>query len=976
MLRLADVVIRFRWLIITATLLITGYLGWKMLSVSFNADFSTYLSQDDPTVREYNRIGDIFGGNDIGIVLLSTDEIFTHDNLELIDRLTDAYKKVEGINYVTSLSNVINFRVTGLGLDVGHLYKRDNVPFDSADLDRLRNYILKNDRFVGNLVTRDSKIAAILLQFKGGKTPGNNQFLTSLRVKNATNAVMMEMQNPPNGKLYYGGLPFLVYNMTLLIGNNLSTLIPIMIILLVFILYIGFRHWAGVTFPLIVVGISTSWVTGLMGLLGWQFDLLTGIMPVVLLALGSADGIHLMKRYYELRSNGLNPAEATRQTFQYMGMPIILTTVTTMVGFASLFVSDFSVIRQFGLLTALGVLLALMVTLTLLPALLSFGIGYRMGGSHENRSYGKTERFGKWLFNHKKWVIATSIGVVGIALIAIPRVKKDVDWSLCLAKGSDPYHAEMLLRGKFGGSLPVQIVVGGDLKDPAILQWMQRIERRIEMIPEVDKSRSMAGILAEMNKVLNDRYRVPEKPQGVSNLWFLVEGEDDIKRLVTPSADLGLIQAKLATWHTGTLVASVNSINDYLQTLPDTISVINLSRLQGITKQQVRQEQLRDALHELSWYLDKQEIKRTPETGIKLRNLLNKFTVDAAVRTKIRKDLNEYLESPEAEITLTPYDQDRLLNRLNHSIGQDSLSVSLTTVSHQIVETLPNINREDAEWLGGSLTQIINSVIREASVSLAVTLLEKVTGLKDPDIIKNVKGILWGVNNQYAFIDSKITEKILNDSSTAIKRQVPFSVHQAGMPQVLKGMEEELTPTQIESLLTALLFVLVLLAVIFRSTVVALLAIIPISLTIIINFGVMGYLGIGLDSFTAMIASIAIGLGIDTDIHFITRFKEELVAHGDKLKALQITLKTTGLSILINALAVGLGFMVLLFAGGQHIRRFGGLTAMTVLVSAVFSLTLLAVMISGLSSRFLVQRMVTTKERQTSIGKNRAYEKV
>jgi predicted RND superfamily exporter protein len=119
-----------------------------------------------------------------------------------------------------------------------------------------------------------------------------------------------------------------------------------------------------------------------------------------------------------------------------------------------------------------------------------------------------------------------------------------------------------------------------------------------------------------------------------------------------------------------------------------------------------------------------------------------------------------------------------------------------------------------------------------------------------------------------------------------------------------------------------------------------------------------------------MIASIAIGLGIDTDIHFISRYRDELIASGDKLQALQETIKTTGMSILINALAVGLGFLVLLFAGGQHIRRFGGLTSLTVLVSATLSLTLLAVLIIWLKPKYLVGHSAgddiieTTKEKR------------
>lgn len=966
MLRLADLVIRYRWWVISLTLLFTVFLGWQTLSVTLNADFSTYLSQDDPAVKEYNRIGDIFGGNDIGVVLLSSDQVFITSNLEMISRLTKAYEEVEGISYVTSLSNVIDFRDTEWGLEVGTLIDTDQVPTEESELISLQTYVLENERYAGNLISGDSKTAAILLQFVGSGTSGYNQFQTSLRVKEVTDKILSSLSEAPEAKLYFGGLPFLVYNMTLLISGNLTTLIPVMIFLLVLVLYLGFRHWAGVLFPMIVVSVSVIWVTGIMGLFGLEFDLLTGIMPVVLLALGSADGIHLMKRYYELRNDGNDPRQAARKTFKQMGTPIILTTITTTVGFASLLVSDFSVIQQFGLLTALGVILALIVTLTLLPALLSLGIGFEPGNRKEKSEYHFLDRFGYRVFNHNKLFVAGSLIVVVLAVLVIPRIEKDVDWSLCLARGSDPHHAEMMLREKFKGSLPVQVVVNGNIKDPAILQLMHRVERRLETLPEVSKPGSMGSIMAEMNEVMNDRYRVPEEQQGVSNLWFLIEDEDQIDQVVTPDAGLGLIQAKMGTWHTGTLVASVDSINRYLETLPEQLSVIDLNQLDPQKRWQVKQEQIKQVMEELRWYLRKKNVPLTSDLSAKVRSNLQNFMVNEPVRERVVAALDRYLVSPQAEIVLEAADRAKILDKIRLLLPKDGRIVSPEMVSDLLISTLPELSREDANWMAGSLASIINTNIGEARIQPAIKWIASTSADTDKNFRKNVKGILWNINGNVAFLDSKLANEIIDVGSSAVTREVPVSVHQAGMPEVLKGMEQELVPTQIKSLLAALLFVLVLLAIIHRSALVALIAIVPISLTILVNFGVMGYLGIGLDSFTAMIASIAIGLGIDTDIHFISRYRDELITYGDKLKALQETVKTTGMSILINALAVGLGFLVLLFAGGQHIRRFGGLTSLTVLVSATLTLTLLAVLIVWLKPEYLTGK--TTKEMKPKIG--------
>ncbi|NIA29776.1 MAG: MMPL family transporter, partial [Actinobacteria bacterium] len=580
MLKIADFVIRHRLVVILCIALITVLLGWQAMQVGLNADFSTYLREDDPLVRQYNQVGDIFGGNSIGIALITADDVFTKQSFELIKKLTQAYGNMEGISYVTSLTNVVDFRSTEWGLQVGKLLEKSEIPKTPAEFAALKSYVLSKDRYVGNLVSQDAKATAIVLRFANSDSSNKSltHFTTSLKVKEITDAIVQpEEMARENLQIYFGGMPFLIFNMTMLITHNLELLVPLMVLILVLVLYLGFRNWAGVVFPLLVVSISVTWVIGLMGLFNLQFDLLTGIMPVVLLALGSADGIHLLKRYFEQRRQGQSARDAARLVYKEMGTPIALTTVTTMVGFSSLAISDFTVIRQFGLLTALGVLLALVITLTLLPALLSYGIRFRHGKARVSSHTRVTDSLAVFIVRNKIGILVASLAVVVASLIAIPRIVKDVDWSLCLAKGSSAYHAEMILRDEFGGSLPIQILIDGDLKDPAVLKTMRVIERKLETIPMVSKSASIASVIAEMNSVMNGRYVIPESRQGVSNLWFLIENEDMMKQMVAKGDQEALLQAKLDTWRTAALVAAVDSINNFLAGLPAKLAVVDLS---------------------------------------------------------------------------------------------------------------------------------------------------------------------------------------------------------------------------------------------------------------------------------------------------------------------------------------------------------------------------------------------------------------
>lgn len=969
MLKLADLAIRYRWAVIVGVVTVTAVLGWRATKVGLNADFSTYLSQNDPLVMQFNRIGEIFGGNSFGIALVTAEDVFTKENLELVQRLTETFRNVEGINDVTSLTNVVDFRKTDWGMEVGKLLPRGEIPLTPQELATLKSYVVQNDRFEGNLVSKDGTTTVVILRFAGGSDQVINQFATSFRVKAATESVLAREGLPAGTKIFYGGTPFLIFNMTLLITENLVILVPLMLVVLLSVLYLGFRHWAGVVFPLLVVIVSDIWIVGIMGLMGLEFNLLSGIMPVILLALGSADGIHLLKNYFERQRLGDSPRDSARMAFKKMGTPILLTTITTMAGFSSLVISDFSVIKQFGLLTAVGVLLALIVTLTLLPALLSFGVRSRVVAVRKVEDGRVLNGAAAWIYRNRTGVLLGGAAVVVSSIIAIPRIVKDVDWSLCLARGSGPFHAEMLLREKFGGSLPVQVLVEGDLKDPVILREMQTIERRLETIPLVSKSQSIAGILAEMNEVMNDRYVVPQNREGVANLWFLIEGEDMMDQMVARSDREGLLQAKLASWHTRSVVMAVDSIDAFLATLPTRIVVVDLNRTSQSVRSALNRLKRERILRDLRWDLQKHgvtppdiDLERAVETALN-------GDIDARVRRSVREEVTAYLLSPQSEVELPPDAIGSVSANIDDILERGSVP-GPQSVARIIIGHAPMVDREDAQFLAESLAEVIRVALGEARVAPAVA---RVVELLPPSMSENerlrrdVKGILWQANENLMGVDADAAMGVLSGGEDdAVVREVEWQFRQTGLPPVLYRMEAELTPTQVESLLVSLFFVIVLLSIIHRSFLGGVLSVVPILMTILVNFAVMGFSGIGLDSFTAMIASIAIGLGIDTDIHFVSRLRGELRTDGDELSALQRTTRTTGVSILINALAVGLGFLVLLAAGGQHIRRFGGLTALTILLSAVFTLTILPSLLFWLKPKFL--RLAAEEGRGEMVG--------
>ncbi|MCK4312139.1 MAG: MMPL family transporter, partial [Candidatus Cloacimonetes bacterium] len=188
-----------------------------------------------------------------------------------------------------------------------------------------------------------------------------------------------------------------------------------------------------------------------------------------------------------------------------------------------------------------------------------------------------------------------------------------------------------------------------------------------------------------------------------------------------------------------------------------------------------------------------------------------------------------------------------------------------------------------------------------------------------------------------------------------------------GPPVVDARMLKLMVKGQLQSLALAILFVFVLMIIISRSLTYGTFCTIPVSLTVILNFGIMGWFKIPLDVASVVIASIAIGIGIDYAIHFFNRYKEELAIGKSVEESIKITITNTGQAIFYNATALGLGFLVLIFASMPPMQRFGLLIALTMLFSSMASMTVLPALLY-LKDRKLAAKFTKKAQRKKAHG--------
>ncbi len=146
---------------------------------------------------------------------------------------------------------------------------------------------------------------------------------------------------------------------------------------------------------------------------------------------------------------------------------------------------------------------------------------------------------------------------------------------------------------------------------------------------------------------------------------------------------------------------------------------------------------------------------------------------------------------------------------------------------------------------------------------------------------------------------------------------------------------------QILSLLMSLVVVIILLSIMFKKVLAGIIGSVPIVITAVISFGVMGLFNIPLSTTTALLSSIAVGIGIDYAVHFIERYKIYSKETGDKIIASEHTMQHSGRAIVFNALVVISGFLVLLFSVFPPNRSLGALVSMNMFTSFVGTVSIM-----------------------------------
>jgi predicted RND superfamily exporter protein len=469
-------------------ILLTGFLGSYALFIRIDSSVEHLLATDDPNKKYYDDIRAIFGSDDIGVIGLVTENVYTSSTLEKIRRITAQVEKIDGVQSVRSLTNLSD-PIADLSYPPPLIAK---IPTDSDALAALRRKIEEEYPIYLNLVAKDAKGAAIFIYFK---SLSDDEFIQK-RVDERLQEIIDHEQGPE--KLYLTGMQHIKVSSLKLMQQDLRTFTPLSLLVIMAVLSVCFRNVRGVLLPLLSVLCGVVWTVGIMALTGSSITIGTLVLPSLLIVIGSTYSIYVIAQYEEEAEKGGIAAEVVLRSLKRVSLPVVVAALTTVVGFVTLLVNRIGTIRALGLYAAVGFASITIIVLTLIPAALAL-----LSLPRFKKTEGEGRRLTAFLtavgqFNRRYQIpiIATALFLIIPCLWGMSRIRADSNFLQFFKPNSPVRRANEIISERVGGAQIFSVIVSssekGGIAGWDILKRIKELQLYLATIPGVDQTISLA----------------------------------------------------------------------------------------------------------------------------------------------------------------------------------------------------------------------------------------------------------------------------------------------------------------------------------------------------------------------------------------------------------------------------------------------------------------------------------------------------
>ncbi len=313
-------------------------------ALELDNSISVWFMEDDPALVRYENYQQRFG-NDESVVLVvqDLDGILTQENIQRLVQLTDALQSIPEIQSILGPAS-IKVPPTMMG------GSSENLITEESTINKVKRDLKRNPYLKEQLFTEDLTAARLIINFELVEDFDYKRDDILDRVDTAVYSIFSEQE------AFMGGVGVVFSGLNQLSKEDFALFLGLGYLLIFLFLLFVYRSGIILIYALLTVSVSTYLCLGIYGLAGYRLNLMTTLIPTIMVLLGILDVIHIIKA--RNRQPEATPLEILNSVFK----PCLYTTLTTMGGFLSLLVSPMSILRSFGLYTAIGIFICLLLT--------------------------------------------------------------------------------------------------------------------------------------------------------------------------------------------------------------------------------------------------------------------------------------------------------------------------------------------------------------------------------------------------------------------------------------------------------------------------------------------------------------------------------------------------------------------------------------------------------------------------------------
>ncbi len=477
--------------------------------LQFDVSAEGFRLEGDPGVTRSGSAETLPGADRSVVILLSDPELFSSDNLQAIRKVHDRLSRMDSVVEVKSLFTTPHPKVEGDFVQTAP-YLTD-AHLSASDIKTLISEANANPFLSGSLISKDGATMAFHLLLSGTSQERSDRYHDIEGIIAPLRSRLQEVRQLNPGMIDH--------ELQDQIQSDIRTVAPVALGVLFLVMLFCCRNASLAILPLLTSGISIVWLFGLMPYLGFSVNVLSSLVPALLVIIGSTEDIHLIAEYRSARLSKQSGSEAISTMWRRMRLITAITAITSLIGVASLFANPLQLMREFSLVASLGLALNYLITVSFIPAYLRWLSPSAIAtpdSANGRLSESGCRRYYDFLWRNRWLLILGTLAIPCVALICSPALRVDNNLADFIPSDSPTLQALTSVEQKLSGTSLVRIVIDtpqdNAFKHPEALKQIAKLQNHLDETGVFNSNQSLADLISLAYSLVNDS-GLPEMPE-------------------------------------------------------------------------------------------------------------------------------------------------------------------------------------------------------------------------------------------------------------------------------------------------------------------------------------------------------------------------------------------------------------------------------------------------------------------------------